>query len=145
MIKVAIEQLVRGWMETIVQLAERIDGWPKPRAIHVCLALFLSLSLSLSVSHDFLCSLRTLFSVPFSSVRLRLWRLSNRTHQKNHGFRVQDPPLVVLPRFLDAAFERVRFRRNRGGDICRPVTAGWALVGRDSATGSCVRFIPIWL
>ncbi|KAJ7302757.1 hypothetical protein DFH08DRAFT_977602 [Mycena albidolilacea] len=34
-IKVATEQLVRGWMDTIVQLAKGNDGWPKPRAIHL--------------------------------------------------------------------------------------------------------------
>jgi hypothetical protein len=45
MIKVAMEQLVRGWMETIVQLAEGSDGRPKPRAIHVRRALSPSLSL----------------------------------------------------------------------------------------------------
>ncbi|KAF8184336.1 hypothetical protein K438DRAFT_1837899 [Mycena galopus ATCC 62051] len=34
MIKVATEQLVRGWTETIVRLAEGSEGWPKPRAVH---------------------------------------------------------------------------------------------------------------
>jgi hypothetical protein len=40
MIKVAMEQLARGWMETIVQMAEGSDGGPN-------LALFTYVGLSL--------------------------------------------------------------------------------------------------
>jgi hypothetical protein len=44
-IEVAMDQLIRGWMETIVQLAEGSEEWPKPHAIHVRQAPSLSLVL----------------------------------------------------------------------------------------------------
>jgi hypothetical protein len=37
-IKESFAQLIAGWMETIPQLAQGSDGWPKPETLHVCLA-----------------------------------------------------------------------------------------------------------